>query len=260
MLKMGGFKVVSTDDREVKVAWLEGGVADASERNIVTVKQEDIKRTVKRHTMLKFFKYDKGVFSINKEEVLLLPSAKKIIHNDKGGIIKGDPDGRKKLWAEKQFGVAWWITDINSPGVQTGLEGEELLIDAIKSLNVPTDWDHKKDIYFMAFLGDYTEMYEKASYAMLLKQMLMSFNDTAMIIKAIRDNSIKLLKQDKSLDATDISALIAGQKELINLAGDTPKQINKLKELQAMVGREEKEMEVGRGDIAITSSMRPDEN
>lgn len=259
---MGNFKVVSTDDREVKVAFIEGGVPDISERNVRTVimKDEETRKVIKRHTMLKFFKYDKGVFSINKEELLLIPSAKKIIHNDKGGMIKGDPDGRNKLWAEKQFGVVWWIININSPGIQAGLEGEELIADARKSLEVPTDWKPKEDVYFMAFLSLYTEMYEKASYAMLLKQMLMSFNDTAQIIKAIRDNSMKLLKNDKALDATDISALISGQKELINLAGDTPKQINKLKELQAMVGREEKEMEIGRGDIHITSSMKPDEN
>jgi len=220
-------------------------------------RDETTKKFIKSHTMLRFFKYEKGQFSINREELLLLPSARQMIYADKGGHITGDNDGRKKLWCEKQFGLAWWVVDINSPGIQAGLEGEELFDDAYRSLELPIDWKYHTDVLFMAFLEDYGEMYEKAAYARLLKQILMSFNDTAEIVKIIRDNSMKLLKADRDLDAKDISALLAGQKELIAVAGDVPKHIEKLKALQAMVRKEEKEIEIGRGGIEVTSSMDP---
>lgn len=220
-------------------------------------KDKETLAAIKSRTMLRFFKYENGEFSINREEIFILPSARAMLMSDKGGWIYGDNDGRKKLFTEKRLGLVWWIVDINSPGAQQGLEGKELLKDGLKSLDFPDNYNPSKDKYFMAFLDDYTDMYEKAAYAKLLKQMLISFNDSAYMIKRIRDNNIKILKNNKDLDAEDIKALTASQKELINTAGALPSQIDKMRELQQLVRKEEKEVKLARGNVAITKSMTP---
>ncbi|KKM27428.1 hypothetical protein LCGC14_1574870 [marine sediment metagenome] len=222
--------------------------------------KEEVKSKVKSTTefspMLKFFKYENGNFEINKIELLLIPEAKQLIHNDRGGRVKGDHDGRKKLWAEKQFGVAWWIINVNSPGIQSGLEGKELFKDALKSLEI-ANWDYSKDEDFKEFVDVYKRMYNRASYSRMLKQVLMSFNDSADIIKVIRDNSVKILKSNKDLDADDIKILMSHQQTIINIASDIPKHIEKLKDLQELVAKEEKELDLGRGNVIITKSMIP---
>lgn len=239
------FTTVSTSEDAVKIV-------------STPVAEKEYKSDTKFDPMLKFFKYEDGKFDLNKEELMLIPEARKIIYNDKGGKVKGDADGRNKLWAIKQFGVAWWLIDVNSPGIQSGLEGEELLKDALHSLDIE-DWNMKEDKDFMNFLSVYKDMYSKAAYSMMLKQMLMSFKDSADIIKVIRDNTIKILKSNKDLDSEDIKILLSHQREIIGIAGDIPKQISKLKELQALVGREEREMETARGGDNITKSMVPNE-
>ena len=229
-----------------------------------TVKQVEVPKEVKYisdtkfNPMLRFFKYEDGEIKLNKEELLVIPEARKLIQNDKGGMVKGDIDGRNKRWAFKQFGVAWWLVNINSPGIQSGLEGDELMRDAIKSLEIE-NWDWKNDTDFLNFLSVYRNMYNAAAYAVMLKQMLMSFNDTSEILKLIRDNSMKILRSNRDLDAEDVKMLMSYQKEIINLAGDIPKQIDKLKDLQTIVYREEKELESGRGNISISKSMLPNE-
>ena len=85
----------------------------------------------------------------------------------------------------------------------------------------------------------------------------MSFNDSADIIKAIRDNSVKILKSNKDLDADDIKILMSHQQTIINIASDIPKHIEKLKDLQELVAKEEKELDLGRGNVIITKSMIP---
>ena len=207
--------------------------------------------------MLRFFKIIENELEINKEELYLIPSAKALVVDDKGGVIHGDYDGRKKLMAKKKLGLAWWVVDINSPGVQAGLEGDELMEDGIKSLAIPNDWEWKKDAKFKAFLEDYMEMYNKASYIRLLKNILIAFNDSAAIIKAIQDQARKTLKDKIDLDPEDMKLLITAQNQIIDIAGNVPKHIEKLKNLQNIVAREEKEKSLARGDRLVTSSMQP---
>jgi len=244
------FKIISTPENE------DDGAKYTVKQ--VDISKEEYESTTEFNPMLKFFKYENGNFELNKEELLLIPEAKRIIHADKGGKITGDYDGRRKLWAIKQFGVAWWIVNVNSPGIQSGLEGKELMKDAMKSLEIE-DWKYSEDIVFMEFVTVYKNMYKKAAYSTMLKQMLMSFNDTADVIKIIRDNTVKILKTDKDITPEDIAALMSYQKEIVNLTGDVPKQISKLKDLQELVHKEEKAFEMGRAGIKVSKSMQPNE-
>lgn len=226
-------------------------------KSVTGVRTEETNRVIKSRTMLRFFTYENGEFKINKEEVFTLPSGKDMLQNDKGGMIKGDKDGRNKLFTEKRLGLVWWLIDINSPGIEQGLEGDELMRDGLKSLELPKDYDPKKDKYFMRFYEDYREMYNKASYAKLLNNMLVGFNDTSEIVKAVRNNVTKILKADKDLDADDVKMLLNSQREIMALAGDVPKHIDRLKELQQLVRKEEKNLTVARGGVIVSKSMVP---
>jgi hypothetical protein len=205
--------------------------------------------------MLKFFKLVDGEIVINREEVLMIPSAKAVIMSDKGSI--GDADGRKKLFAKKQFGVAWWITDINSPGIQSGFEGKELIEDAIRALDVPLEWDHKNDTIFQTFVADYQKEYNKASYIRLLKSVLTSLDMSTELVEAIKANCRKILKEKEDLSPDDIADLMKSQNEIITIAGNIPKQMEKLKDLQQLAGKEEGALTIGRGGITVTKSMEP---
>lgn len=208
--------------------------------------------------MLRFFKYENGDVEINKEELYLIPSARALVQGDRGGMIHGDHDGRKKLMAKKQLGLVWWIIDINSPGVQNGLEGNELIEDGYRALDIPKEWDYSKDEKFLEFLEVYSEMYNRASYNRLLKEILIAFNDSSETVKAIRKQVKKILKNKVDLDAEDMKTLVTSQNQIIAIASEVPNHIKRLKELQQLVAKEEKETTVARGGITVSSSMVPD--
>ncbi|GAF83219.1 unnamed protein product [marine sediment metagenome] len=243
-----GFKVTTQSDEE-----------EYTVKQVDTPKELEYESDTEFNPMLKFLKFENGEVILNKEELFFIPEAKVLLAADKGGMVKGDVDGRGKRWAFKQFGVAWWMVNTNSPGIQSGLEGTALVQDALKSLQIEhIEWDWKNDTPFINFLTIYKRMYKRAAYSEMLKQMLMSFNDTSEIIKLIRDSTTKILRSDKVLDADDVKILMGYQREIINLTGDIPKQIDKLKNLQELVTREEKNIEIGRGGVTITKSMQPD--
>ena len=208
--------------------------------------------------MLDFFKYDNGELLINKDELYVIPSAKILIEKDRGGLVPGDYDGRHKLMAKKKLMFAWWVTNVNSPGIQQGLEDEELFDNAIKSLEIPKEWNWRNDKYFIAFLDDYSTWYNKHAAMRLLKEVLISFKDTSEIVKAIRKQTKTTFKEKERLDAEDMRSLIASQNELIKVASEVPKHIERLKLLEEEVHKIEKKLKVGRGGVRITSSMEPE--
>ncbi len=53
----------------------------------------------------------KGTLELNKEEVRQIPAYKAIIIRDKGGKVKGDPDGRRKYFAFKELYYVYIMAD-----------------------------------------------------------------------------------------------------------------------------------------------------
>ena len=64
--------------------------------------------------MVKLFDVDKGMnVTINKTELLLIPEFKKLVKRSKK--CDGDHDGRKKLWALREFTFIYYYCDWKSP-------------------------------------------------------------------------------------------------------------------------------------------------
>lgn len=63
---------------------------------------------------------DKGLVSLNKVELFLIPNFKKLITRDKGS--KGDSDGRNKLQARRELAYIWYTLDFASPLIEFTIE------------------------------------------------------------------------------------------------------------------------------------------
>lgn len=79
-----------------------------------------------------------------------------ILKRDKGS--PGDSDGREKLFAYKELGAACWIADFRSPGRLNGYEGDELIEDAIRNFNLPSDWRPDKVVLDLIKLFEFHNM------------------------------------------------------------------------------------------------------
>lgn len=206
--------------------------------------------------MINFIKLIEGEVTIVKEELLEIPEFAEVIRKDKGGIIQGDYDGRKKLFAKKQFALGWWVIDLNSPANLAGYTKKECLEDGIKQLGFPDGW--KPDPVFKDFLLKYEQLYERYAIAVMVKEILRSFQLSAKSIEKIRNNIERLQKQEV-LNHDDINTMMASLKEVIKFATDIPKQISSLKDSLEDARREEKDTKFARGNVAITKSMMPEQ-
>jgi len=205
--------------------------------------------------MFNFIKLVEGEIEIIRDEFLLIPEGLEVIKKDKGGVFFGDSEGRNKLYAKKQFALAWWIVDVNSPANLAGLTEVEAMRDGITNLGFPDDWT--PDGTFTIFLKAYKREYDKYIVTNVVKELLRSFKTTSLSIKKIRKNIDRLLALSE-LTAEDTKTLLASNKELQSLAGELPKHIRNLKEASEESRIEQKSGRIARGGVQITKSMQPE--
>lgn len=182
---------------------------------------------------------------------------KKLVARDRGGVMKGDSVGKLKLRAIAELGLVWYRHNLNSPGVQKGLSGEDLDTDGKDFFNIPDEW--KEDDIFKIVNQEYKDTYDSSVVVRSIKSLLSGFNRSLGLTNTISDMLNKLSNDDSNGEMTidKVSEFIKLNKELMNVSSDIPNQIKSLKSLEGVYLKEEAKATTGRGGVAIVESMKP---
>lgn len=200
----------------------------------------------------------KELFRIKDGEVVpltareaLLKEVRKIVMRDKGS--NGDSDGRNKAFAYKELGVVYWLSDYRSPGRTQGYEGQDLLDDAIRNFNLPANYS--PDQVVKNLMTIYEKHNNGGIAAEVLTEVAATFRLMLKTVKSIRGKLTEKLSAP-NITEDELKGLIALSNELLKLASSIPKLIKDIDEAKDMLKHHEDEVEIGRGGIKITSSMK----
>ena len=202
---------------------------------------------------MKFFKFVDGELTLNRDEISLYPSIKKLIARDHGGKVVGDPDGRRKLYAYKELAYIYFRYDFEAYPAQHGLSEEEAHKYAAKKSNLGTDYTPDELVLEVA------KLYQKEHLSPTKKTiatLLRVFTINERLIEKIEQNLTATLTMP-TLTAPQITELLGYQKQLIDIATAIPNNAKKLREAMSLLEEEEKVVQVLRGGEIKGDSMDP---
>lgn len=203
---------------------------------------------------MKFFKFnEEGLLELNKDEIALYPNVKKILARDRGGKVVGDPDGRLKFYAFKEFAYVYYRCDFEAYPAQHGLTEKEAHTYAVKHANLPNDY--QPDELVSAFMKQY-ENEHLTPTKKAIKTLIRVFVINDKLVEKIEQNLHSTLELP-TLTGPQISELIGYQKELIKIATDVPLTVKKLREAMSLLEEEEKVIMIARGGEEVLDSMNP---
>ena len=202
---------------------------------------------------MKFFKFVEGAITLDKEIIALYPLVKKIIARDKGGKVYGDPDGRHKMYAMKEFAYIYYTCDFEAYPAQHGLDEKAAHKYAIK--NAQLDKDYQPDELVVALMKQYTEEHLTPTKR-TIKTLIRVFALNEKIVEKIEIGLTQSLELP-TLTAAQVGEILAFQKQLLGIAVDVPKTVKQLKEAMNLLEEEEKISKVIRGGEVMNESMDP---
>lgn len=202
------------------------------------------------------FEMVNGNLTIKRTATFMIPEVKALIRRDRGGVIKGDYDGRLKELAMREIMYAWWVVNVNSPGCLRGLEGKALIKDAKENLDLPDDWN--PDATVLAWVAKYKKFHYESKAVVAIKDLIDALNN----ISTVNSKLIGIIKDkiEATDDATALATIIAAQDSITKKVIEIPNQVKGLKNLYEEIRREEKQVKIGKGNVAITSSMDPEDD
>lgn len=202
---------------------------------------------------MEYFDFKDGIVSLRKDCYLLYPIIKNIIQRDKGGKIKGDPDGRKHEFAMRELTYVYFRCNFYMYPIQHGLSEKEAHKYSVTHALLPDDYlpdDSVKEL-----MKQYSkEHLTPAKHSIRTLLNIFAYNDT--IIENIMRNINVYMKAD-SLAQTQISELLTYQKQLMEIATNVPKQANSLREAMNAIEEEEKKIKIARGGAEVKNSQDP---
>jgi hypothetical protein len=205
---------------------------------------------------MRFFKFTDGAIELDKDAIALYPNVKKILARDRGGKVTGDPDGRLKLYAFKEFTYVYFRCDFEAYPAQHGLSEKETHLYAAKEAGLGKDYE--PDDLVLHFIKQYEkEHLTPAKQAIKTLIRVFAFNNN------IVEKMEKVLSESLTLPTLtpqQVKDLLDFQKQLISIATDVPIITKKLKEAMNLLQEEDKLVEIGRGGEEVTDSFRPDNN
>lgn len=176
---------------------------------------------------------------------------RKILMRDKGS--PGDSDGRDKAFAYKELGAVYWLADYRSPGRMQGYEGQDLIDDAIRNFELPSNWQPDQIVRNLITL--YEKNVNGGIAAETLTEVAATFNVMLKTVKAIRSKLTEKLKL-ATITEDELKNLISLSSELLKLASSIPKLTGDIEIAKEMLKHHEDDAEIGRGGVKITSSMK----
>lgn len=196
----------------------------------------------------------------------LITSFHDIIKRDKGGKIKGDNDGRKKLMATLELGYVWYVTDRKSL-IRKNYEEHEWDIKAKEKLGMPEGW--KADSLIKRACDDWYELTETQT-SKVLEELRASLFSSQRIIRGLRkrlDKRMTALEMEEDLAGTGVAVdvdtgvdplkeAIDDVKKLIDLSAKIPETITVIEKLEEKVARETSDGK-GKGGKNINKRQLP---
>jgi len=201
-----------------------------------------------------FFKLDEdGNITFNEGVVYNIPVVKSIIRRDRGGVIKGDNDGRKKYLAKLELCYVWFLVNVNSPGVRDGLSGKDLSEKAISYLNLPDGWEPDE------LVDEFHKLYKEYHGGIVIKTIKQLIKSVK-IISNTNDIILERLEEftkgdDTSLDT--IANINKAQEQLVSIADKVPDLVKKLNDANSEYNNQEEDFGKAMGNVDIVSSMIP---
>lgn len=202
---------------------------------------------------MKFFKFTDGVIALDKDAIALYPNIKKILARDRGGKVVGDPDGRLKLHAFKEFAYVYHRCDFEAYPAQNGLNEKETHLYAAKMAELGKDY--KPDELVEQFIKQYEKEHLTPSKSSI-KTLIRVFSLTEKLIEKIEKNITDSLDLPV-LNAAQITELLGYQKELIALTTAIPANVKKLKEAMGLLEEEDRMIRIARGGEEVLDSQDP---
>lgn len=203
---------------------------------------------------MKFFKFENGEITLDKDEIALYPNVKKILSRDRGGRVPGDPDGRLKLYAYREFAYVYFRCDFEAYPAQHGLSDAEAHEYAIKQSRL--EKTYQPDEVVKAFIKQYEDEHlSPAKKAIKSLIRLFTLNDKVVI--KIEQNITSTLALP-TLTRDLITELLTYQKQLLEIATTVPLQVKKLREAMSLLEEEDKIVQIARGGEEVLASMDPD--
>jgi len=119
------------------------------------------------------FKLENGLLVLDKDELRAHEKFKRILERDRGS--EGDNDGRKKIFAFKEFFYIYSVADFRSDGNIGGFNAKDLHLRGIKDAGLPENW--KPDDKIKEAIDFYKERLEEISpsYTYILKLIAEEF-------------------------------------------------------------------------------------
>jgi len=200
------------------------------------------------------FKLVNGEITLH-NAILNNKNIKNLIRRDRGGLMAGDANGLKKLRSFAEIGLIWYCININSPGLQRGLSGKELVSDGMNYFNIPDEW--KPDEQYQLVYEWYKEDYNNSVVVKAIKAVLSGFERSLNLVEKVNLALSRYELQGGEIDIDGIDKIMKLNNNLMSMSNELPKQVKALKDLEILYLKEEKHGAVGRGKISITSSMIP---
>lgn len=175
----------------------------------------------------------------------MIDSFKTLIQRDKGGKVKGDYDGRKKLMSTMELAYVWFMSDRKSP-IKNNYKPYERHRETIKKLNMPEEW--KPDEKVEEAIEVWSEMTETQT-SKVLEEMKESLFSSQRIISLIRKkldtklDTIELLDDvselvDMETGVDQIAIIMKDMKSLLDMAKNIPDVISTVERLEEKVSKE----------------------
>lgn len=178
----------------------------------------------------------------------LIKSFSDIIKRDKGGKIKGDHEGRKKLMSTLELAYIWYVTDRKSP-IRRNYPENEWEYKAKEKLGMPEEW--KPDKLVEEACLDWFEI-TATQTSKVLEELRSSLFSSQRIIGLLRKrldkrmDSMALIEElsgthvttDDDTGVDPIKEALEDVKKLIELSNKIPETISVIEKLEEKVAKE----------------------
>lgn len=209
----------------------------------------------------------KGTLEVNKNEIRQIKSFRTILERDRGGKVYGDPDGRKKYFAFKEFYYIYVYADPFS--MYSILNDSRRHKQALENSGLIEYPDWKPDAVVKEAIEDYISLipltpiahaYINARKALYnIGEDLKLFNDYADELRVnIRDVKLDLQSDDQSEVQKAKNSLKEYMKQLGDINNEVftatnnlPERLNSLEKLKVKLSEEDNEREeiIGGGKV-----------
>jgi len=221
---------------------------------------------------MRFFKLDKGVLILDKDEIKLYKHFRTILERDRGGKIRGDADGRYKYFAFAEFSYIYFLCDINAIPAKRGFSASESHAFAIKESNLPKDYTPDEVVIeAMEFYREHcttptTEILiglERGYHvsAKVINSMVEKINESFDNISIQPKKTTIRIKGEESVsinnEQANIDIAIGYLKQLNILSKDLPNIVENLKKVRATAETEQAQKQSIQGGKVKASRMDP---